>query len=185
MPRCSFTMNQKAELRTRFRSIRDGIPAPLRERASGIICQKAVNLIASLHARQVFLYLSTQSEADTAPLLPILQTMGVGIAVPRCNRDRTMDAVAYSEDLVPDAYGILTPRIPVLVPPSAIDLVLVPGLAFDKQGYRLGYGGGYYDRYLREFSGSTAGLCFSACLTESLPHEPYDCAVGTLLTEEE
>ena len=64
-----------------------------------------------------------------------------------------------------------------------VDLVLVPGLAFDREGFRLGYGGGYYDRYLRDFPGSSIGVAFSECITETLPRTIYDIPVNRVVTE--
>ena len=81
-------------------------------------------------------------------------------------------------------FGMLEPgeACPLLAP-EEIDLVLVPGLAFDRAGYRLGQGGGYYDRYLPQCSGKSLALCREAVLFEALPREEHDRPVGLVLTE--
>jgi len=184
-PRCSFTMNEKTELRKQFLALRNGIDPHKRKADSEVICQKALSLMKDEGVRAVFVYLSAGSEVETHALIQELCRQSVTVAVPACDTTtHTMDAVRYCEDLIPDSYGILTPRHKEVILPSAIDLILVPALAFDKEGYRLGYGGGYYDRYLKNFTKASVGLCFSACMTESLPHEAHDCAVSRVLTEE-
>ncbi len=178
-------MTEKTNLRTRFRTLRDAIPPAVRSAHSAIICRKALSLVRTLHARSVFVYLSMGSEVETHNLIQTLLQQGVTVSVPSCNTlKHTMDAVRFSDDLIPDSYGILTPRSKEVLPPSAIDLVLVPALAFDREGYRLGYGGGYYDRYLKHFTNPTAGLGYSVCMTDRLPRGNYDCKVSMVLTEE-
>ena len=92
------------------------------------------------------------------------------------------------EELSPGAYGILEPPETELIAPDAAELILVPGAAFDKAGYRLGYGGGYYDRFLADLraasvSVTTVGLAFSRCRTPILPHEAFDLPVDCIIDE--
>jgi 5-formyltetrahydrofolate cyclo-ligase len=84
-----------------------------------------------------------------------------------------------------DDFGIWVPENPEFTAPEAIDVLLVPGLAFDKQGYRLGFGGGYYDRYLNRVrtNAFTIGIGFDCQLTEALPREAFDKKLCALCTE--
>lgn len=66
-----------------------------------------------------------------------------------------------------------------------IDLVIVPGLLYNRAGYRVGFGGGYYDRFLKDYRGYTISLAFSFQLIDHLPHEEYDIPVGKMITEKE
>ena len=83
------------------------------------------------------------------------------------------------------AFGIPEPRrdTPVL-PPQAFDLAVVPAVAFDRAGFRIGRGGGYYDRYLAQMRGVKIGLCYTQFLLPSLPRELHDERVDLILTEE-
>ena len=87
--------------------------------------------------------------------------------------------------LIRHRYGMLEPGedCPV-VPREEIDLILVPGLCFDRLGYRLGQGGGYYDRYLAGYRGTTVGLCRREVLQEHVPREAHDSRVELLVTDE-
>ncbi len=86
----------------------------------------------------------------------------------------------YECNLTPDRYGIPAPTEPW---DGAIDLMLVPALAFDKSGARLGRGGGYYDRALAEHTGRSIGVIREAFVVEQLPTEPHDKKVDAIITE--
>lgn len=180
-------IEEKRLLRKRQKSLRDGISPQLRRAYSRSIADKALALAEKIAARTVFVYLSYGSEPETYALIRELLARGIRVGVPVCNtKTHTMDAVTLHswESLVPGAYGILEPQGGGVIPPDEIDLILVPGLAFDQEGYRLGYGGGYYDRYLQDFHGVSAGLAFSVCCTEDLPRDAFDLPVSLVLTEE-
>ena len=92
---------------------------------------------------------------------------------------------AYDPDrLTRHAYGMLEPDsgCPV-IRPQEIRLVLAPGLAFDGNGWRLGYGGGFYDRFLSNFQGRSAGIAYQALLLDHIPHAGHDIPVHYLITE--
>lgn len=181
-------IEEKRLLRKRQKALRDGIPPQLRQAYSRCIADKVLTLAEEVAARTVFVYLSYGSEPETHVLIRELLAWGIRVGVPVCDtKTHTMDAVALNawEDLAPGAYGILEPQGGSVIPPDEIDLILVPGLAFDKEGYRLGYGGGYYDRYLQDFHGVSAGLAFSVCCTDTLPRGTFDLPVSHVLTEEE
>lgn len=137
-------------------------------------------------AHAVLLFYGVGKEPDTGPLITELLRRGHTVALPRCLPGRRMEAraVTGADDLCPGAYGILEPGgdCPV-VERDKIDLILVPNLCCDKQGYRLGHGAGYYDRYLAGFSGVTAALCPEKWLREELPRDEFDLPVQLVLTE--
>lgn len=175
----------KTQLRRSWKEVRASVPD--RDNKNRQIQEKFLTDSAMKQAKSVFLYLSFGSEVDTIPILEELLRRGVRVSVPRCHKEtRTMDAVAITHlsQLKPGAYGILEPEpaLPI-ISPKEIDLAVVPALAFDKEGYRLGYGGGYYDRFLAEFSGISVGLAFSDCITEHLPREEFDKPVDVVITE--
>jgi 5-formyltetrahydrofolate cyclo-ligase len=91
------------------------------------------------------------------------------------------------EELEPGRFGLLEPpsNPERAVEPREIDLVLVPGIVFDHGGYRIGYGGGYYDRFLARLDASSIGLAFEMQLVERVPREPHDVPVDAIATERE
>ena len=176
----------KRELRTQFQALRRGMDAELHEKYSRAIAQKVLNLVEQTGARSVFAYLSFAGEVDTHALIKELFHRGVEVSVPRCNKEtHTMEAIALTsmEQLRTGTYGILEPQGGDVVSPECIDMVLVPALAFDQEGFRLGWGAGYYDRYLDGYQGLTVGLCFSLCQTEKLPRDDHDLPVTMVLNE--
>lgn len=137
-------------------------------------------------ARTILLYHGMGNEPDTARLFQPLWTAGKRLCLPRCLSGNGMEVRLLQPDrpLVRHRYGMLEPGgdCPA-VPPGEIDLVLVPGLAFDRSGGRLGRGGGYYDRWLARYSGFTAALCRDGLLMEAIPRLHHDLRVDLVITE--
>ena len=137
-------------------------------------------------ASTILLYCGMGSEPDTLRLLPPLLASGKAVCLPRCLPGNQMEARLVQEDssLIRRPYGMLepNPRCP-LIHAGQIDLALVPGLAFDRSGGRLGRGGGYYDRWLAGFAGLTAALCRACVLLEAVPRQPHDLGVDLVITE--
>jgi len=106
------------------------------------------------------------------------------VALPRVQGDRMeMFVTGSREELVPGAFGVLEPSdSAVPMEPSAIDVILVPGLAFDRSGGRLGRGKGYYDKYLAGASGLKVGVCFDEQIVGTIPHEAHDRAMDAVVT---
>ena len=125
-------------------------------------------------------------EPDTGRLIRALTARGKRVGLPRMLPGRQMEVRLYEPDrpLVPASFGILEPPAdaPLLARPD-IDLALVPAVCYDRRGFRLGFGGGYYDRWLSGFSGFTVGLCRDCVLQDRVPTEDHDCRVDLLLTE--
>lgn len=125
-------------------------------------------------------------EPDTARLIRALTARGKRVGLPRMLPDRQMEVRLYDPDrpLIPAAFGILEPSADApLLPREDIELALVPAVCYDRRGFRLGFGGGYYDRWLAGFSGTTVGLCRDCVLQDQVPVEEHDCQVELLLTE--
>jgi 5-formyltetrahydrofolate cyclo-ligase len=138
-------------------------------------------------AQTVMAYVGVGIEIDTKAIIQALLEQGKRVCLPKCLPDFAMEArvITSLEDTEPDKYGIPAPKdgCPVLEK-SDIDLILVPGLAFDSHGGRLGQGAGYYDRYLEEYEGVTIGLCREDFFQINLPREPLDAWVNYVLTED-
>ncbi len=127
-------------------------------------------------------------EPDTAKLIGKLVAQGKVIGLPRMLPEHQMEVRQYCPDrpLVQVSFGISEPGEDCpLMAKEEIDLILVPAVCYDRQGYRLGFGGGYYDRWLEHFTGFRAGLCREAVLQDKVPTEAHDSRVDLLLTERE
>lgn len=135
-------------------------------------------------ARRVLLFLGVGTEPDTRPLIQHLLQQGYQVALPRCLPGRQMEArlVTDLEHLVDSPYHIPEPsQVCPVAERDSIDMILVPNLCCDRRGYRLGHGGGYYDRYLAGYQGFTVAFCPELVLQEQVPVEAYDVAVGLVL----
>ena len=125
-------------------------------------------------------------EPETAKLIARLLEQGKVVGLPRMLPDRQMEVRRYdpSIPMTRAAFGIQEPSAEcTLLSKEEIDLVLTPAVAYDKQGYRMGFGGGYYDRWLPGFPGVTVGLCRNCVLQDHVPVEPHDTQVDLVLTE--
>jgi 5-formyltetrahydrofolate cyclo-ligase len=178
----------KATLRARMRAVRDAIGADERARRSELIARRLLELPVMSRPRTTFLFYSFGSEAATGELVALLSARGHRILLP-VTRGPDMHASAYrpGEALVPTGYGAKEPVNDTPVPPGEIEVVVAPGLAFDRRGYRLGYGAGYYDRFLALLPPSTPriGIGFDEQLVEDVPHGPGDERLHLVVTDRE
>lgn len=154
-----------------------------------IDCKISDNLLKSdlyRDAACIFCYVSTSDEIGTAAILEQALTDGKTLCVPLCGRAGEMSArrILSLDELKSGAYGIPEPSSGAPeIPPDEISLVIVPALSCDKNGYRLGYGGGYYDRFLARTHAVAAALCAESRLTDVLPREPFDLPCNYIITE--
>lgn len=179
-------MQEKAALRRELLARRDAVPQ--REEKSRAVGDGVLALPAYQKARQVLLYLSKGSEVDTWEVFARAVAEGKEVYAPRClDGEGTMGffQVTSPQELLQGRFGLWEPDPRHCAPWRRREgaLCLVPGIAFDRQGYRLGYGKGYYDRFLAGFSGTAAGLCFRELALERLPRGPQDRRVDVLVTE--
>ncbi|MBA4608091.1 5-formyltetrahydrofolate cyclo-ligase [Aeromicrobium sp. Marseille-Q0843] len=176
---------EKSNLREAVASRRRARSAGDRVLAAEAIALHAAALPALVRARRVAAYLSLPSEPGTAPLLEMLVGRGVEVLVPVSRPDRTLDWAAYEPGaVVAGALGVPAPTGPTLGPEAlaTCDVALVPGLAADHAGNRLGRGAGYYDRALADFTGVTCAVVFEDELLPHVPREPHDQPVDLVLT---
>lgn len=152
-----------------------------------IILDKLSTLPELSCAQTVFAYCSFGREVDTLRLIDICLSRGQRVALPVCGRggQLTFRVISSIGDLVPSKpYGIGEPPSsaePVV--PTEHDFVLVPALCYDERLYRLGHGGGYYDRFLAVCTAKTIGLCREKLVFPEIPTEAHDVSVSLLLTE--
>lgn len=131
---------------------------------------------------------SRNFELDTSPIIKKAWDEGKTVCVPKCySADKKMEFREMKshddlENVYMDLYEPIVERTKELTQ-EHIDLLIVPGLVFDKKGYRIGYGGGYYDRFLQGYQGSTLSIAFEFQTAEELPHEDFDIPVDKIMTE--
>jgi 5-formyltetrahydrofolate cyclo-ligase len=180
----------KMEMRRRTLAARDALPGAERARLSVAVCARAAALPELIAARTVMLYASFRSEVETAALFAWASKAGKTVCAPRILAPGLMAAYLIAEpagDLVPGAWGIPEPRTGLEeVPPRRMDVVVVPGAAFDAAGRRCGYGGGFYDAYLARTRPGIprVALAFEAQLVDELPCEAHDLPVTAIVTED-
>ena len=154
--------------------------------ADEAICRRVIQSDAYEKAQTIFCYVGTAREIDTMRLIHIMMRDGKKVAVPLCVAAGVMEArrIEGMGDLVSGRYGILAPRLQCpKAEPEEIDLVIAPCCTGNARGHRLGYGGGYYDRFLACYRGGTVLLCREKLIWEEIPVEPHDFPVPWVLTE--
>ena len=180
-------MRNKKEIRKHFLNVRANIPDCEKEYKSEKIAEKLLKLPEYKSAETVFIYVSLKNEAGTLKLIEKMRADNKKIAVPLCNvKKHTMSAVVINslDELKKGAYSILEPESSDrAISADMIDFAVIPAVAFDMQNNRLGMGGGYYDRFLSKFSGTSVGIAFSECVVDCLPVEEYDKKVDIVLSE--
>ena len=179
--------HDKASLRKHLSALRNGLSEDVRRESSDRICAALLSLPQYHSSGTVLLYAPIRSEVDLMPLARIALSEGKSVAFPISHVDSTtltFHRITSAEDLVTGAYGIREPSASLpLVTDFSDSLCLVPALALDRFGYRLGYGKGFYDRHLAHFDGVSVGVCFGDCLIDRLPHDAHDRRVDLILTE--
>lgn len=144
-------------------------------------------------ANCVMLYISFGSEVMTKPIIDDLFKRGkrvfIPVTVPKTKALIVSELKDYENDLAVGHFGVMEPIPEALRPvePSILDLVIVPGVAFDKSGYRIGYGGGYYDRFLPRLKSdaTTVSLAFDLQLIDEIPTQGFDIPVQYIITEDQ
>jgi 5-formyltetrahydrofolate cyclo-ligase len=180
------TGHVKTSLRESARSARRGLDDDERREASRAASERLVALPEVRRARTVLLYAPLAEEADPAtPMLPVLLSRGVRTLFPRVRGDELeLVACADASTLTLGYRGIREPVGPS-IDPELVDVAVVPGVAFDVLGGRLGQGGGHYDRLLQLLADDCVrvGFCFSCQVVPFVPCEPHDEPVDLVVTE--
>ena len=178
----------KTELRQKYRSLRQSMPPEIKAEKDEAIAAQVRRLWQYQSNRVLLVYVSTEIEVDTFRIIRQALEDGKKVAVPRCVPDtRNMEFyyIRSTDERKPGMFGVLEPE------PNPDNLYhendggrgLVPAFSYDWSGYRLGYGKGYYDRFLSRFQGNIVGICYSDCVQRSLPHGRFDRPVELLVTE--
>ena len=151
------------------------------EKMSGTVLQNFQTLEILRTAKTIGAYMPLPDEVDVTPLFQCLEP---AIYIPAFDESIGGYRMAkYTPELKKGKFGIPEPVKPVWAGADELDLILVPGVAFDLSGNRLGRGGGFYDRLLPQCSAARIGVCFDFQCLEKIPNEPHDCRMALLITE--
>lgn len=160
-----------------------------KELADKLIFEKIVSKKAYIDAQYLLVYYPVKNEPNVLLIAENALKEGKKVAFPISNTNEftlTFGVIDSLDQLFCGAYSIPEPPIDAL---KYVDndntLCIVPGLAFDRNGKRIGYGKGYYDRFLKDFRGISVGLCYSQFLIDSLPVDDYDISVDMVISDKE
>lgn len=178
-------LEEKKRLRAECTSLRERLTADQRAIADELLCRHVEKHPAFLAADLILSFCATKSEPNFAKLFHAARARGIPVAFPRCEgHTMTFHIVKGLDELLPSRFGIKAPAPDApKATPSASTLCILPALAATKDGKRLGYGGGFYDRFLATFEGVTLLPIYSLLLLSDLPQEGTDIPVQFIITE--
>ncbi|HCB94957.1 5-formyltetrahydrofolate cyclo-ligase [Ruminococcus sp. YE282] len=179
---------RKRELRAYYKKLRAECPQDIKQDLDKELTQKFLLLDEYKNCDTLFAFVSMPIECDTSKIIDNALLDNKRVALPKCkNKSGIMDFyfINSKDDLKKGMYSIFEPDSDKckLVTDFSHGLCLVPGLCFDFQGYRLGFGKGYYDKFLNDFGGTSVGICYSRYVEKSLPHGIFDKYTDILVTE--
>ena len=180
---------EKKRIREALLAERLAVPEELREEADAVMTARFTGLASFRFAEAVLLYYPIKGEPNVLGCFEAARKAGKAVAFPKCDPvscSMTYGIVSSLDELVPGLYGIPEPPESAesyCPAPTKHDLCVVPAVCFDRHGRRIGYGKGYYDRFLSSFGGSSVGFTLHRFLFDNLPHGRFDRTVDLILTE--
>ncbi|WP_174734124.1 5-formyltetrahydrofolate cyclo-ligase [Mesobacillus harenae] len=181
-------MNKKQLIRQEMKQQLAQLARPEYEDKSYQIATSLYQDVLWKKAKTIGITISRPPEVDTMQIIRKGWEEGKRVVVPKCfpkDKKMTFRTLSRFSELESVYYGLFEPIETQTeeVVPEQIDLIVVPGLAFTMEGFRLGFGGGYYDRYLSHFKGDTIALAFLEQIRPDLPIEPHDIPVAKIISE--
>lgn len=172
---------KKEFLRKKYKEKRDNIKNKVTK--DNLIYQKVINNKDILSSKTLLIYISINSEVDTTKIINyFLNTKN--IAVPKIiDNDMFFCYVTNLNELTPGKYNIPEPTNENIVTDFDNAICIVPGICYDKKNYRIGYGKGYYDRFLSKNKIKTIGLCYKECMIEKIDNDKYDYKIDEVITD--
>lgn len=180
----------KAAIRTDIRDRLRALDPQEKADADRRILERVMALPAFQRAQKVFCYFPLAHEVNTTPLVEaLLEVHGIAY-VPVTDPDERMlrvAEIAATDELTEGPFGILEPTSPTFVEPAAIDVWIVPGIAFDGRGQRIGHGGGYFDAFFAEhpLDALKVALAYALQVVDEVPASDHDVPVDIVVTEDE
>ena len=177
----------KKRLRNQYRQCRLDIPEDIKAEYDKKICDALMQMVSFRYSETILMYAPLKGEIDIMPIAIRALELGKKVAFPRCVEDpRNLDFkyVSSLDELSKGSYSIAEPSEEL---ESVVDfsksICIIPGIVFDAEGYRVGYGKGYYDRFLSVYDGTKFGLAYSECIIDTVPRGRFDKHVDILISE--
>ena len=185
------TRKYKIEIRKKYLEKRAALPIEVRAARDAKICRNILSSAVYRYADVILMFYPMKAEVDIFPIMEAALAAGKRVAFPRCNaEDHSMIFyyVTSKEDFEKGAYGIMEPKTTLEVfDLKTVDmqnvLCLVPAIVYDRRGYRVGYGGGYYDRFFGRVRPASIGVVYEEFILKSVPHGRYDITVDVVVSE--
>lgn len=172
---------KKEFLRKKYKEKRDNIKNKVTK--DNLIYQKVINNKDILSSKTLLIYISINSEVDTIKIINYF-LYAKNIAVPKIiDNNMYFCYITNLNDLTPGKYNIPEPTNENIVTDFDNSICIVPGICYDKENYRIGYGKGYYDRFLSKNKIKTIGLCYKECMIEKIDNDKYDYKIDEVITE--
>jgi 5-formyltetrahydrofolate cyclo-ligase len=175
----------KKDIRKKVLAARDGQLPAQRTAKSREVEERLFSLPEFRSARVVLFFASFRSEVETSSMIRHALTFGKRVILPKVKGTELAlyEIADWDRDVSPGAWGIPEPHENRPVGLDEIDLILMPGAAFDEHGNRVGYGAGFYDKLLSSYTKTTVALAFEAQIVPLIPAEPHDVPVTKIVTE--
>lgn len=181
-------ISKKSELRHKMKSLRLQIPTEQKKSYEDKIYKSIISLDLYKTSDLILTYVSHTNEIDTLRIIENALSSGKRVAVPKCTINCSQMEFYYIDSINDLNCGYMDILEPINSAIKVIDfsgsICLVPALCFDKYGNRLGYGKGFYDRFLKDYCGTSIGLCFNSFIYDELPHNKFDIPVKIILTQD-
>ncbi|EDP76338.1 5-formyltetrahydrofolate cyclo-ligase [Hydrogenivirga sp. 128-5-R1-1] len=177
---------EKGEIRKEILKRRVSLPYSLRSSYDERIREKLVSLPEFSGAHRILLYCPVKGEPDLSPLFGLLLESGKRLVLPKVDGEElSLIEVESPLCLSKGTFNIPEPQEGVKIEPEMLELAVVPGVAFDREGFRLGFGKGYYDRLLERVRAPTVGVAYSFQVLSRVPRDSWDRPVDIVVTEKE
>lgn len=177
----------KKKLRNQYKQYRLSLPADVKADYDNRICEALMQMVSFRYSDTILMYAPLEGEIDIMPIAEKALSLGKRVAFPRCVEDsRNLDFkyVNSIDELRSGSYSIAEPSEEMeSVTDYSKSICIIPGIVFDKEGYRVGYGKGYYDRFLAVYDGTKFGLAYSECIIDNVPRGRFDRHVDILISE--
>ena len=179
-------MTSKSELRQYFKQLRRAMAYDDVLNKSKIMCDILLNTDIYKNANNIMLYMPLGNEADTSRIIHRAYVDGKKVAFPLTDSDSGVITPVYVDvdtAFAKGAFSVMEPEKYTIANISDVDVVVVPGIVFDANGHRIGFGKGCYDRLLREYQGVKLGFCYSSQICDDIPSDEYDICMDYIITE--